>query len=177
MATLQAAKRQAIHAIIEDLEHHNPLAAPTEHLERVAGDWRLLYTTISITGIKKTRLGLREFVKLGDFIQHIDIENSRAVNRVGFSVAGIGTIKGSLTIQATYSPISSHRVAINFQESTLVPSQLQKIFEQNYELLLSIFNPDGWLDITYVDDELRVGRDNKGNIFLLERCLGDEVSQ
>jgi hypothetical protein len=50
-----------------------------------------------------------------------------------------------------------------------VPEQLQQLFQQNYDLLLSVFNPEGWLDITFVDDELRVGRDDKGNIFVLER--------
>lgn len=54
--------------------------------------------------------------------------------------------------------------------SVQVPDQLQQLFKQNYELLLSIFNPEGWLDITYVDDELRVGRDDKGNIFVLQRA-------
>ena len=51
-----------------------------------------------------------------------------------------------------------------------VPDQLRQLFEKNYELLLSIFNPQGWLDITYVDSELRVGRDDKGNLFVLERA-------
>jgi hypothetical protein len=51
-----------------------------------------------------------------------------------------------------------------------VPDQLRQLFEKNYELLLSIFNPEGWLDITYVDSELRVGRDDKGNLFVLERA-------
>lgn len=50
-----------------------------------------------------------------------------------------------------------------------VPTQLQKLFEANYDLLLSIFNPEGWLDITYLDDTTRVGRDDKGNVFLLTR--------
>lgn len=50
------------------------------------------------------------------------------------------------------------------------PPQLQVLFKANYDLLLSIFNPEGYLDITYVDDELRVGRDDKGNLFLLQRC-------
>lgn len=53
--------------------------------------------------------------------------------------------------------------------SPQVPSQLQQIFQANYDLLLSIFNPEGWLDITFVDDQMRVGRDDKGNIFVLER--------
>ena len=49
------------------------------------------------------------------------------------------------------------------------PKQLNALFEKNYDLLLSIFNPDGWLDITYVDEQHRLGRDDKGNVFLLER--------
>ncbi len=53
-----------------------------------------------------------------------------------------------------------------------VPAQLQKLFEANYDLLLGIFNPEGHLDITYLDDRHRVGRDNKGNVFLLERVVG-----
>ncbi len=50
-----------------------------------------------------------------------------------------------------------------------VPKQLQQIFELHYDLLLSIFNPEGWLDITYVDADMRVGRDDKDNIFVLGR--------
>jgi hypothetical protein len=37
---------------------------------------RVLYTT---QGVKKTKLGLREFIKLGAFEQHIDRENALAV--------------------------------------------------------------------------------------------------
>jgi hypothetical protein len=49
------------------------------------------------------------------------------------------------------------------------PLPLEQLFKQNYDLLLSIFNPEGWLDITYVDQDMRVGRDDKGNIYVLER--------
>lgn len=49
------------------------------------------------------------------------------------------------------------------------PSQLQVLFEQTLDLLLSIFNPEGHLDITYLDGAWRVGRDNKGNVFLVEK--------
>lgn len=67
------------------------------------------------------------------------------------------------------------RVDIKFENSTLVPEQLLSLFQKNYDLLLSIFNPEGWLEITYIDDTLRVGRDDKGNVFLLERY--SEVQQ
>lgn len=49
------------------------------------------------------------------------------------------------------------------------PEKLQMLFEKNYDLLLSIFNPEGWLDITYLDETHRIGRDDKGNIFYLEK--------
>lgn len=49
--------------------------------------------------------------------------------------------------------------------------QLEALFQANYDLLLSVFNPDGWLEVSYVDDEgFRIGRDDKGHIFVLQRC-------
>lgn len=41
---------------------------------QVKGEWRLLYSTISILGSKRTKLGLRDFITLGDFLQIIDID-------------------------------------------------------------------------------------------------------
>ena len=52
-----------------------------------------------------------------------------------------------------------------------VPKALQGIFEANFDLLLSIFNPEGWLETTYCDETFRIGRDNKGHIFILERII------
>lgn len=86
------------------------------------------------------------------------------------------------------------------------------VFQKNYDILLGIFNPEGWLEISYpwilsvsvsvilyiyftlvnvkiskrkkkkeavvilwfkivryVDETIRIGRDDKGNIFILER--------
>eukprot|EP00878_Enallax_costatus_P025694 GHUV01027513.1.p1 GENE.GHUV01027513.1~~GHUV01027513.1.p1 ORF type:complete len:236 (+),score=66.50 GHUV01027513.1:274-981(+) len=165
-----AAKRQEVAAVVDSLEALNPLQQPTQHLDQVAGSWNLLYTTITITGVKKTKLGLREFIRLGDFQQQIDIDRKLALNVVQFNVAGLGALSGCFTVKASYEPVSDSRVDIKFIESTLVPDQLQQLFKQNYDLLLSIFNPEGWLEITYVDEELRVGRDDKGNIFVLERA-------
>lgn len=47
--------------------------------------------------------------------------------------------------------------------------QLMSLFRKNYDMLLGIFNPEGWLEITFIDSTLRVGRDDKGNIFLVEK--------
>lgn len=166
-----AAQKAAIEQWIKLLEHRNPIKRPTEHLEKVKGEWRLLYSTISILGLKRTKLGLRDFITLGDFLQIIDVEKSKAANTITFSVAGLGMLSGALTIEASYVVSSASRVNIQFENSSIVPEQLLKLFQKNYDLLLSIFNPEGWLEITYIDDEMRVGRDDKGNIFVLERKM------
>ena len=43
-------------------------------LVQVKGEWKLLYSTISILGSKRTKLGLRDFIALGDFLQIIDVD-------------------------------------------------------------------------------------------------------
>ncbi|CAI7928674.1 unnamed protein product, partial [Closterium sp. NIES-54] len=145
---MPSAKRADLHAIIERLEELNPRPAPTEHIDEITGEWRLLYSTIAILGSKRTKLGLRDFISLGDFIQIVDKDTRRAANAVEFSVRGLGLLSGKLTIEATYTVSSPTRVDINFESSSIVPDQLNKLFEKNYDLLLRIFNPDGWLEIT-----------------------------
>ncbi|RDX86242.1 putative plastid-lipid-associated protein 7, chloroplastic, partial [Mucuna pruriens] len=133
---IPSAKKSEIESLVKQLESLNPTPCPTLELEKVSGCWRLIYSTISILGSKRTKLGLRDFISLEDFFQTIDI---------------------------------SKRVDINFENSTITPDQLMNVFRKNYDLLLGIFNPEGWLEITYVDDTMRIGRDDKSNIFVLER--------
>jgi hypothetical protein len=165
-----AEQRQVILDLIQQLEGHGSTDGITQELQRVAGDWRLLFSTIAITGKRRTKLGLRNFISLGNFVQTIDVVSCRASNRVNFNLSGLSFLSGFLQIDATYQVAGPKRVAIDFEKASLEPSQLQDLFEQNYDLLLSIFNPAGWLDITYLDDRLRVGRDDKSNVFLLERA-------
>jgi hypothetical protein len=67
---LQKTQRNGIHALVEALEAANPCPQPLhDHMDSVAGEWRLLYTTVQILGSKRTKLGLRNFVRLGDFVQ------------------------------------------------------------------------------------------------------------
>ncbi|GAQ92258.1 hypothetical protein KFL_009580060 [Klebsormidium nitens] len=162
-------KKDHIERLIAELEEHNPTDSPTENLEKVAGEWTLLYSTIKILGSKRTKLGLREFVKLGNFRQIIDVDQSQASNVIDFRVTGLGLLTGSFTIDASFKPVSPTRVEIKFLKSVLVPEQLLLLFQKNYDLLLSVFNPEGWLDITFSDEQLRVGRDDKGNVFVLRR--------
>ncbi|KAK3142639.1 hypothetical protein QOZ80_4BG0349290 [Eleusine coracana subsp. coracana] len=173
---MTSAKRSEIHGLVELLESRNPTPEPTANLqEKVDGCWKLIYSTISILGKKRTTLGLRDFISLGDFLQIIDVKEEKAVNVIKFSARALKILSGKLTIEASYNVTSKTRVDIKLESSTITPEQLMNIFQKNYDLLLAIFNPEGWLEITYVDESLRVGRDDKENIFVLERADQSEV--
>uniref|UniRef100_A0A2C9UQB1 Plastid lipid-associated protein/fibrillin conserved domain-containing protein n=1 Tax=Manihot esculenta TaxID=3983 RepID=A0A2C9UQB1_MANES len=68
-----SAKKSEIRGLVEILESHNPTPDPTLNLDKVDGCWKLLYSTITILGSKRTKLGLRDFISLGDFFQNIDV--------------------------------------------------------------------------------------------------------
>lgn len=65
--------RAGIERLVKQLESQNPTPEPTQNLEKMAGKWKLVYCTITILGAKRTKLGLRDFITLGDFLQIIDV--------------------------------------------------------------------------------------------------------
>ncbi|XP_030461994.2 fibrillin-5, chloroplastic isoform X1 [Syzygium oleosum] len=164
-----SAKRSEIEGLVRQLESQNPTPNPTANLDKVGGCWKLVFSTITILGSKRTKLGLRDFINLGDFLQIISVAQGKAVNVIKFNARGLNMLNGQLTIDAFFRVASESRVDISYDKSTITPDQLMNVFRQNYDLLLRIFNPEGWLEITYVDDTMRIGRDDKGNVFILER--------
>ncbi|KAF3654290.1 putative plastid-lipid-associated protein 7, chloroplastic [Capsicum annuum] len=162
-------KKSEIEGLVRQLESQNPTPEPTLSLDKVAGNWKLIYSTISILGSKRTKLGLRDFIALGNLYQNIDTSEGKAVNVIKFNVRGLSLLSGELRIEATFRIASKSRVDISYNSSEITPNQLMNVFQKNYNLLLGIFNPEGWLEITYIDENLRIGRDNKDNIFVLER--------
>ncbi|XP_020554954.1 probable plastid-lipid-associated protein 7, chloroplastic isoform X2 [Sesamum indicum] len=143
-----SAKKAEIEELVELLESQNPTPKPTQCLEKVAGSWKLIYSTITILGSKRTKLGLRDFITLGDFFQSINVAEGKAVNMIKFSAKGLNLLSGQLTIDASFKIASESRVDISYNKSVITPEQLMNVFRKNYDLLLGIFNPDGWLEIT-----------------------------
>lgn len=88
-------KRSEIHALVELLESKNPTPEPTDKLQdKVDGCWRLVYSTISILGKKRTKLGLRDFISLGDFFQMIDVKEVSEIYREMLSsqIGNVGAV-------------------------------------------------------------------------------------
>ncbi|CAI0555170.1 unnamed protein product [Linum tenue] len=96
-------KKSEIQELVQQLESQNPTPDPTLNLHKVDGCWKLIYSTISIMGAKRTKLGLRDFITLGDLFQIIDVAESKAVNVIKFNVKGLNLLNGQLAIVASFN--------------------------------------------------------------------------
>ncbi|CAE6093165.1 unnamed protein product [Arabidopsis arenosa] len=162
-------KKTEIEGLVKLLECRNPTPEPTGELDKIGGCWKLIYSTITVLGSKRTKLGLRDFVSLGDLLQHIDIAQGKTVHVLKFDVRGLNLLDGEFRIVASFKISSKSSVEITYESSTIKPDQLMNIFRKNMDLLLGIFNPEGLFEISYLDEDLQVGRDGKGNVFVLEK--------
>ncbi|KAL4182754.1 hypothetical protein AMTRI_Chr11g94700 [Amborella trichopoda] len=149
--------------------------------------------SLTILGAKRTKLGLRGLISLGDIYENIDAANRVFVftgnaeegGECNFNVGGLNDITGQLTIHSFQiatqkkpcpflnESLYLQKVDIKYETSSIVPDQLMNMFQKIYDMLLGIFNPQGWLHISYVDESLRIGRDDQGNVFVLESKVMD----
>ncbi len=176
---LPSEQKQAILLAIAELEKLEDEDAERSsisgRLPALAGRWRVLFSTVTITGSRRVKLGLKTAVSIKDLIQEIDPETATASSEVAFELRFLGGGgKGSLRLEAGFA-ISGRdhprRVDISLRSAALTPPALDSLLGQHMELLLSIFNPEGWLETTFADERLRVGRDDKGRVFVLERVV------
>lgn len=172
-----AAEKQAILAAIAQLEQFNPTERPTEAGDLLSGDWRLLYTTSKgILGIDRVPV-----LQLGQVYQCIRTEGAKVYNIA--EIAGVPLLEGVVSVAATFEVVSQKRVEVKFERSIvgsqrLIGYQTPCQFIQNIETGKKFMAFDneikprdrrGWLDITYLDRELRIGRGNEGSVFVLTK--------
>jgi hypothetical protein len=173
-------ERIAIQAAIAQLEDRNPTPRPIEATSLLEGDWRLLYTTSA------DLLGLGRFplVQLGQIYQCIRIREAKLYNIA--ELQGVPWLETLVTVSAQFKPITEQRVQVQFQRSILglqrvlgYQSPAQWIEQINIQSKLKAFDfpidsqrTPGWLDITYLDGDLRIGRGSEGSLFVLTKMLG-----
>jgi len=99
------------------------------------------------------------------------------------STAGLPFLVGLVSVCASFTPVSKQRVNVKFERSVFGLQSLLKyknvsefiqVLESQVKLPAVDFainntNQKGWLEITYLDTNLRVGRGNEGSIFILEK--------
>ena len=175
-------EKQAILATVTALESRNPHPRPlTTAIDLLTGDWRLLYTSSqSLLGIDKFPL-----VKLGTIYQCIR-PTTRAVYNIAEVSSVIPGLNGIVSIVAKFTPTSESRVNVEFNRSVI---GLQKLIDYSTpdRLITAIENgqkftaidlpinrkPDrtpAWLEVTYLDESLRISRGNEGSIFVLTKA-------
>ncbi len=162
---------------IQQLEDTNPTPKPLEAKQLLEGDWRLLYTT------SKSILGLDRFplFKLGQIYQSIRTAEAKVYNIA--EVVGMPLMEGIVSVAGRFEPTSAKRVNVTFERSIIglqkfvgyrSPAKFVEQLESGkkfFPLDFSIENPDrqAWLDITYLDEDMRLGRGNEGNVFVLTK--------
>jgi PAP_fibrillin len=171
------AQQQAVLSIVAQLEDRNPTPRPTEATELLDGDWRLLYTT------SRGILGLDKFplLSLGQVYQSIRVAEAKLYNIA--EVVGLPLLEGIVSVAASFVPASERRVNVTFERSILGLQRLigyqsptafirdiqtgQKFTAIDFPITNT--NQQGWLDITYLDADLRIGRGNEGSVFVLTK--------
>lgn len=164
-------------AAAAQLEDRNPTPRPLEAPEKLEGNWRLLYTTSQgLLGLDRVPI-----FKLGQIYQYIRVQETRIYNIA--EIYGLPFLEGIVSVGARFTPLSERRVQVTFERSIIglqrligyhAPHPFVMAAEagQKFTALdFSIANRDqqGWLDITYLDDDLRIGRGNEGSLYVLTK--------
>ncbi len=173
----QPSDRQIILDAIDHLEDENPTPQPIES-NLLAGDWRLIYTTNS----NLLFIDLPPLVRLGQIYQSVRPATGKLYN-IAEVISGIPGLSGLICVSAKFTAVSDKRIDVKFQRWIIglqklldyqSPEELvEKIESGNgltaLDLPIDEQNQDNWLDITYLDEDLRIGRGHRGNLFVLTK--------
>ncbi|MBH8573109.1 PAP/fibrillin family protein [Nostocaceae cyanobacterium CENA369] len=171
-------QKQAILSAIARLEDVNPTPRPVEANNLLDGNWRLLYTT------SKALLNLDRvpFYQLGQIYQCIRVQTTSVYNIA--EIYGLPYLEGLVSVAAKFEPVSGRRIQVKFERSIIGLKNLigygsPENFIQQIETGKKFIGIDfplnddtqqGWLDITYIDSDLRIGRGNEGSVFVLSKA-------
>ena len=137
--------------LFAQLEKLSPTVNPiTNKNSKLNGDWSLDYTTSA------SILGKGGAPRIGPIIQNIDTTTLSARNSEVLRYGGIFDVPRS--VSAELSPVNGKLTDVQFKRFQLGPIGFNA--PESFK---------GSLDITYLDDEDRLTRGDKGNIFVLTR--------
>ena len=96
--------------------------------------------------------------------QTIDLKNQRVINVVSLSLPQNTT--AILTVRVNFTPYAAdpRRVNVKFASFAVRWGSWLKL-----DWPLGLVGPTGWLQTTYLDDDLRITRGHKGSVFVLRR--------
>ena len=148
-------QREEMLVMFEKLEKLNPTTNPLSS-PKTSGKWLLKYTTsASILGRGGTE-------RTGEIVQVLDTSGLKASNS---ETLNFGLFKLPRKVKAELTPMSSSLCAVQFKQFSFGVGDIVKVSAPE--------SFKGTLDVTYVDEELRLSRGDKGNIFVLVKESDD----
>lgn len=150
------AEKESMLSLFEQLEKKNKYKDSLKS-SLINAVWNLEYTT------SDSILGRGGSKRVGPILQTIDGTNLSAKNTE--TVNYFGVLKVPRSVTATLVPLTGSKVAVQFKKFTLGPIGFNA--PESFR---------GELDITYIDEDLRLSRGDKGNIFVLTRYADLPVS-
>jgi hypothetical protein len=169
----------AILSAIAQLEDFNPNPRPLEVPQLLEGNWRLLYTS------SDELLGIGRFplLQLGQIYQCIRVADRKVYNIA--EVQSLPLLEGLVSVAAEFEPVSEKRVNVKFNRFIIgsqrfigyqSPDSLIADIERGKKFIAIDFSlqardQKGWLDITYLDEDLRIARGNVGSVFVLTKVI------
>jgi hypothetical protein len=120
-------------------------------------------------------------VQLGQIYQCVRTSTTKIYNIA--EISGLPYLEGLVSVVARFEPVNERRVDVRFERSIsglqrLISYQSPSDFIGQIEtgkkfaaIDFSIESRDqqGWLDVTYLDNDLRIGRGNEGSVFVLTK--------
>ncbi|NUN63264.1 fibrillin [Pseudanabaena biceps] len=170
-------QRKAIFSAVAYLEELNPTPQPNQAPELLDGNWLLMFTT------SQELLGIDRFplYKLGNIYQCLLMSEGKIFNIA--EIKGLPLLGGLVSVCANFVVVSEKRVKVNFER--LVAGSQQMIGYQDVNSFIDTLrspkkllaidfkikreDQKGWLETTYLDQDLRIGRGNEGNLFVLRK--------
>lgn len=175
---LEQTKVKEIEELTIELESLNPNPQPLLHnTHLLEGAWQLQYSTArEIRSLESLPLGLQ----LGRVYQVINVTNQDFFNFAEVQhplklISGYVKVTASFELDLEKSGVADKRINVYFDKRYLA---IEKIFsiktpKLNPFKIVKANNPQGrvaTLDITYLDETLRIGRGGDNSLFILNKA-------
>ena len=131
-------------------------------IEELRGIWELRWSS--------SKAPFLNYSPLIDNLQILNPSKSNAMNLI--KPRGINRIIGT-AIVAKLNPLSDIRVGVKFTHAGFIGPKVG--FTKLAALAQIKREQKGWLDITYLSNNLRICRGDKGTLFLLKRRINEKL--
>eukprot|EP00471_Norrisiella_sphaerica_P012842 CAMPEP_0184503910 /NCGR_PEP_ID=MMETSP0113_2-20130426/52172_1 /TAXON_ID=91329 /ORGANISM="Norrisiella sphaerica, Strain BC52" /LENGTH=216 /DNA_ID=CAMNT_0026893495 /DNA_START=173 /DNA_END=823 /DNA_ORIENTATION=+ len=172
-------QQQAILDQIKELESMNSEGSPTSSPD-ISGWWSLVYqstpepsekwdpnTEVEGPFLAAFKPLTRDLVRSRGNFQEIDVDTGKVQNLAKFTFLGR---PGTLNIQGSCSVASPTRVDVTFEAVDIRIEGLG-----SWRVPLNWVNPKGWVETTYLDPDFRIGRGDKGSVFIAARTKSNPL--